>query len=210
MKQVAVYNQEGAETSKVSLKPEIFGVEPNPAVVHEYVVGYLSNQRQGTHSTLTRATMSGGGRKPWRQKGTGRARAGSNTSPVWVGGGRAHGPHPVRDYTVRLPKNVARLALKSVLSDKASEEKIKIVEEIKLEQPKTKVMVSYLEKLGVRGEKVLFLYEGKDDNLLRSLRNIPRVEYQRASLVNAYSILASDVVIMTKKAHKSLEEALAG
>src|SRR3972149_1037715 len=131
MPEALVYDSEAKEVSKINLKKEIFGIEPDPQVVHQYVVAYLANQRQGTHSTLTRATMSGGGHKPWRQKGTGRARAGTNTSPVWVGGGQAHGPHP-RDYTIKLPKKVKEIALKSALSDKAAEERIKIVEEIKL------------------------------------------------------------------------------
>ena len=210
MPEAVVYDSEAKEVSKIKLKKEIFGIEPDPHVVHQYVVAYLANQRQGTHSTLTRATMSGGGHKPWRQKGTGRARAGSNTSPVWVGGGRAHGPHPVRNYSINLPKKVKEQALKSALSDKAAENNIKVLEEIKLEQPKTKIMAAYFQKLGLEDKKILFLFEGKDENLLKSLRNLPRVHFQRAGLVNAYSILNSEVVVLTKKAHKALEEVLAG
>lgn len=210
MTEVAVYNLEAAEISKVPLKKEVFGVQPNPKVVHQYVVAYLANQRQGTHSTLTRATMSGGGKKPWRQKGTGRARAGTNTSPLWVGGGRAFGPHPVRDYTIHLPKKIRHQALKSAFSDKASENRIKIIDEIKLDQPKTKTLAACFQKLGVKGQKILFLFEGKDQNLIKSIRNIPRVNYQKASLVNAYKVLNADVIIMTKRAHKTVEEVFAG
>jgi large subunit ribosomal protein L4 len=209
MPQAVVYDTEAKEVSKVSLKKEIFGLKPKPEVVHQYVVAYLSNQRQGTHSTLTRATMSGGGKKPWRQKGTGRARAGSNTSPVWVGGGQAHGPHP-RNYTIKLPKKVKDLALKSVLSDKAAEDKIKVIEEIKLEKPSTKTMAAYFKKLDLAGHKILFLFEGKEENLLKSIRNLPLVNCQRAGLVNAYNVLNSEVLLFTKKAHKALEEVLAG
>ncbi|OGC77296.1 MAG: 50S ribosomal protein L4 [candidate division Zixibacteria bacterium RBG_16_50_21] len=210
MTDAAVYDLEAKEIGQVHLKKEVFGIKPNSVVVHQYVVAYLSNQRQGTHSTLTRATMSGGGKKPWRQKGTGRARAGSNTSPVWVGGGQAHGPHPNRDYTIRLPKKVKHLALKSALSDKASENRIKILDEIKLEQPKTKTMVACFDKLGLKDQKILFLYEGKEQNLLKSLKNIPSVFTLRAPLTNAYAILNSDYLVMTKKAHKAVEEVLAG
>lgn len=209
MPQAIVYDAEAKEVSKVSLKKEIFGIKPKPEAVHQYVVAFLANQRQGTHSTLTRAKMSGGGKKPWRQKGTGRARAGSNTSPVWVGGGQAHGPHP-RDYTVKLPKKVKDVALKSSLSDKAAEDRIKVIEEIKLDKPSTKTMASYFEKLGLVGQKLLFLFEGKDINLVKSVRNIPYVKYQRAGLVNAYNVLNSEVLLLTKKAHKALEEVLAG
>ncbi len=208
MTQAVLYNSEGAEVSKVNLKKEIFGIKPKPLVVHQYVKAFLTNQRQGTVQTKTRATMSGGGTKPWRQKGTGRARAGSNTSPIWVGGGRAHGPHP-RDFSVSLPRKIKLLALKSALADKASEQKIKIIEELSFETPKTKTAVSILEKLGIKENKILFLVEGKDENLYKSFRNIPKLTYKRASLANAYEILNSDYLLLTKKAWESLEEGLA-
>jgi large subunit ribosomal protein L4 len=208
MTEAVIYDFEAEEISRVPLKQEVFAIKSNPAVVHQCVVAYLSNQRQGTHSTLTRAEMSGGGRKPWRQKGTGRARAGSNTSPLWVGGGQAKGPHPVRDYTIPLPKKVRDLALRSALSDKAAQNNIKVIEELKLEQPKTKTMANLIKKLGLEGKKLLLLYEGKNPHLLKSVRNLPRVNLQRASLVNAYTVLDSEVLLMTKRAHQSVEEAL--
>jgi len=209
MSQASIYSPEGKEVSKVNLKKEIFGIKPNPLVVHQYVKAYLTNQRQGTAATKTRATMTGGGHKPWRQKGTGRARAGSNTSPIWVGGGRAHGPHP-REFSVNLPRKIKLLALKSALADKAQEKRIKIIEEPNFETPKTNSAVSILDNLGIKGNKVLLLVEGKNENLIKSFRNIAKLTYKRASLVNAYEILNSDYLLLTKNAWESLEENLAG
>ena len=208
MTQAVLYSSEGAEVSKVNLKKEIFGIKPNPLVVHQYIKAYLANQRQGTVDTKTRATMTGGGTKPWRQKGTGRARAGSNTSPIWVGGGRAHGPHP-RDFSVSLPRKIKLLALKSALADKALEKRIKIIEGLSFETPKTKTAVSILEKLGIKDNKILFLVEGRNENLYKSFRNIPKLTYKRAGLANAYEILNSDYLLLTKNAWESLEEGLA-
>lgn len=209
MSQAVIYNPEGQEVSKVNLKKEVFGIKPNPLVVHQYVKAYLVNQRQGNAATKTRATMSGGGIKPWRQKGTGRARAGSNTSPIWVGGGRAHGPHP-REFSINLPRKIKLLALKSALADKAQEKKIKIIEEPSFETPKTNSAVSILDKLGIKDHKILFLVEGKNDNLHKSFRNIAKLTYKRAGLVNAYDILNSDYLLLTKSAYESLQEGLAG
>ncbi len=209
MSLASVYNSEGSETEKKELKKELFGIKPNSYAVQLYVKAYLSNQRQGTVSTLTRATMSGGGAKPWRQKGTGRARAGSNTSPLWVGGGRAFGPHP-RDWSLKIPHKIKRLALKSVFSDKAKEDRIKIIESINLEAPKTKVMADFFNKIGLQKRKCLFLVEEKDDNLYKSCLNLANLTYKRASLVNTYDIIANEYIVMTKKALETLEEVFAG
>ena len=211
MTQAPVFDITAKEVAKVSLKKEVFGLsERRDSVVHEYVVAYLANQRQGTHSTLNRANASGGGKKPWRQKGTGRARAGTNVSPVWVGGARAFGPKPDRDYSIKVPKKVKRLALKAALSDKAAEKKIMILDEIKLEQPKTKTIAACFEKIGLNDQKVLLVHEGKEEMLIKSARNLPNVAIQRASLVNPYSVVNADVLLLTRKAHKALEEVFSG
>ncbi|MCI0530862.1 MAG: 50S ribosomal protein L4 [candidate division Zixibacteria bacterium] len=211
MTQAPVFDITAKEVAKVSLKKEVFGLsERKDSVVHEYVVAYLANQRHGTHSTLNRANASGGGKKPWRQKGTGRARAGTNVSPVWVGGARAFGPKPDRDYSIKVPKKVKRLALKAALSDKAAEKKIMILDEIKLEHPKTKTMADCFQKIGLNNQKVLLVHEGKDEMLVKSARNMRNVAIQRANLVNPYSVVNADVLLLTRKAHKVMEEVFSG
>ncbi|MEE8576801.1 MAG: 50S ribosomal protein L4, partial [candidate division Zixibacteria bacterium] len=166
---VKVYNQEGAEVGSVELKPELFGIEPNEAVVHQYVVNYLARQRQGTASTKERSDVRGGGRKPWRQKGTGRARAGTTSSPLWRGGGIVFGPHP-RKYGSRFPKQMKKLALRSVFSDKAKGDRIKVIESLEFSEAKTKTMVGILTRLSLSEGKCLILDEGKNDKLLMSCR----------------------------------------
>jgi large subunit ribosomal protein L4 len=192
---VPQYDVNGAMTGSVELPDQLFGREPSASALHAYVKMYLSNQRQGTAKTKTRAEVSGGGAKPWRQKGTGRARAGSNTSPVWVGGGRAFGPR-TRMHREKLPRKVKRLALLSALSLKAQNGAVRVWDRQEMETPRTKDVVSALEQMGVAGRKVLFLDDGILPNLSKSCRNVKWIEHARASLVNAYAIMrAQDLVI---------------
>lgn len=204
MPEAKVYNKEGNETSKLALKEELFAQKPNGAVLHQAVVTHLSNQRQGTSMVKSRAEMSGGGIKPWRQKGTGRARAGSNTSPLWVGGGRAFGPAP-KDWRMELPKKMRRSALKSALSAKAAEEKFLVVEDFDLETPKTKAIAQLFGKLGISDGKVLFLWEGKS-NLEKSSRNLSNVVTKRAVLVNPYDLVWADWVVATESGYRTMVE----
>jgi large subunit ribosomal protein L4 len=208
MPSATVYDKEGTKIDTLDLDRKLFGQKPNPDVIYQYVKAYLARQRQGTVKRKSRSEVSGGGAKPWRQKGTGRARAGSNTSPIWVGGGRAFPPQ-VRDYGIDLPRKMKRLALVSALSSKAFENKIKILDQISLEVPKTKTMAELLNKLGMRGSKIIFLFEGKDENLYKSGRNIKGLVFKRASLINPYDLLNSDFLVMTKKALENLEEVFA-
>ena len=202
---VKVYNQDGQEVGTVDLKPEVFEVEPNEAVVHQYVVNYLARQRQGNASTKTRSDVSGGGRKPWRQKGTGRARAGTTRSPLWRGGGTVFGPHP-RLYGNEMPKKMKRLAIRSVFADKAKNERIRVLDQIQLPEHKTKQMVAVIDKLSLTGKKCLVLDEGVNENLKISCRNMARVKYLRASLANGYDLLHADFVIMTKAGLEKVQE----
>jgi len=204
-----VFSQEGKQVETLPLKEELFGHKPNLAVIHQYVKAYLANQRQGTAKKKSRSELRGGGAKPWRQKGTGRARAGTITSPIWVGGGRAFPPVP-RDYRIEIPKKMKRQALLSTLSAIASENRLKIIEEIRLEKPRTKIMAELFEKMGIGGSKILFLAEGKDENLYKSCRNLKNLVFKRACLVNPYDLLTCDFVVMTKKALDSLAEVFAG
>lgn len=182
-------------TGSVELPEELFGWKPSGPALHAYVKMYLANRRQGTAKTKTRAEVSGGGSKPWRQKGTGRARAGSNTSPIWVGGGRAFGPR-LRSHREKLPRKVKRLALLSALSLKAQDGAVRVWERRELETPRTKTVVAALEQMGIAGRKVLFLDDGDVPNLAKSCRNVPWVQHARASLINAYAIMrAQDLVI---------------
>lgn len=194
---IKVYNQDGAAVGEVELTPEVFGVEPNEAVVHQYVTNYLARQRQGNAATKTRNEVRGGGTKPYRQKGTGRARMGTWRTPLRRGGGTIFGPHP-RDYGSKFPKQMKRLAIKSVFSDKARAEKIRVVDKIELPEIKTKSMLSVLTKLDLEGRRCLILSEGLNDQLVLSCRNIPGVEVRRAALANGYEVLKADYVLFTK------------
>jgi len=202
---VKVYNQEGAEVGSVDLNAKVFGIEPNEAVVHQYVTNYLARQRQGNAASKTRSDVSGGGKKPWRQKGTGHARSGTSSSPVWRGGGTVFGPHP-RNYGSNMPKKMKRLAIQSVFSDKAKSEKIKVVENLQMPEIKTKSVVTMLGKLELVGKKCLILDEGLNENLAMSCRNIPGVTYSRASLTNGYELLKADYVLLTKPGLEKVEE----
>ena len=202
---VKVYNQSGQEVGSVDLKPEVFEIEPNEAVVHQYVVNYLARQRQGNASSKERSDVRGGGRKPWRQKGTGRARAGTIRSPLWRGGGIVFGPKP-RSYGSNMPKKMRRLAIRSVLSDKALAENIRILDELKLDEVKTKSMASIIDNLELTDRKCLFLDEGKNNNAVLSCRNLKRVKYSRAALANGYDLLNAEIVVITKAGLDKVQE----
>lgn len=193
---VAVRTTSGASSGTVDLDEAMFGVEPNMAVLHQVVNAQLAARRAGTHSTKTRAEVRGGGAKPWKQKGTGRARAGSIRSPIWVGGGVAHGPKP-RSYAQRTNKKMIKLALRSALSDRAAEEKIVVIDEWGFEQPSTKSAKAALDAIGVDG-KVLLVVDRADANAVKSFRNLPDVFVLAADQLNAYDVLANDYIVFTK------------
>lgn len=193
---VAVRTTSGASSGTVDLDEAMFGVEPNMAVLHQVVNAQLAARRAGTHSTKTRAEVRGGGAKPWKQKGTGRARAGSIRSPIWVGGGVAHGPKP-RSYAQRTNKKMIKLALRSALSDRAAEEKVVVIDEWRFEQPSTKSAEAALDAIGVDG-KVLLVVDRADANAVKSFRNLPDVFVLAADQLNAYDVLANDYIVFTK------------
>lgn len=204
MPTVSVYDMNGKETGKIDLNDEVFGIKPNKAVLHSAVVNYLSNQRQGTQSTLTRSEVRGGGRKPWRQKGTGHARQGSIRSPQWTHGGIAHGPKP-RSFRISLPKKVRRLAFKSAFSSKVASGDMIVVESLKLDEIKTKSMVNVLSALGV-DNKALIVLSDSDNNVIKSSRNIPGVKTVQTNTLNVYDILNADKFIVVKDAVSKIEE----
>ena len=207
MAQVQVYNQEGRKTSKLELADSVFGIEPNKEAMHLAVVSYLANQRQGTQSTLTRSEVSGGGAKPWRQKGTGRARQGSTRSPQWTHGGIALGPKP-RKYKVELNKKVKRLAMKSALSTKVADEEMMVVNKIELEGIKTKAIVEMLAKLKA-AKKTLIVTDGVDEVIYKSARNIEGVKVVTVNTLCVYDILNCDSFVVLKDAAKKIEEVYA-
>jgi large subunit ribosomal protein L4 len=208
MHSAIVFDKEGNKIETQDLSDKIFSSGLNLPVMHQYVKIYLANQRQGTVRRKTRAEVSGGGVKPWRQKGTGRARSGSNTSPVWVGGGRAFPPQ-MRDYYARLPKKMKRAALTSALSNLAAGNRVKIIQEISLDKPKTKTITGLFEKMKIQGTKILFLSEGKNENLFKSCKNVKDLVYKRACLVNPYDLLNCDFLVLTQKALESMTEVFA-
>lgn len=207
MAQVQVYNQEGRKTSKMELADSVFGIEPNANAMHLAVVSYLAAQRQGTQSTLTRSEVSGGGAKPWRQKGTGRARQGSTRSPQWTHGGIALGPKP-RKYKVNINKKVKRLAMKSALSSKVAESEMMVVNKIELEAIKTKAVVEMLEKLKT-GKKVLLVLPENDEVIYKSARNIAGVKVVTVNTLCVYDILNCNNLVVLKDAAKKIEEVYA-
>ena len=204
MPKVNVYNMSGDIVEEIALSEDIFGIEINEHVVWEVVRNQLANKRQGTQSAKTRAEVRGGGRKPWRQKGTGRARQGSKNSPQWKGGGVVFAPKP-RDYSYSVPKKVKRLALKSVLTSKVQENEIIVVDEIKFDSPKTKEMVSLLTKLNA-DKKALIVMGEKDLNVIKSANNIPNVATALVNTINVYDILKYNSFIITKDAVRKVEE----
>ncbi len=207
MPKVAVYNMQGQEVGEIELNDNVFGIEPNEAVVHEAVVMQLASLRRGTHSALTRAEVRGGGRKPWRQKGTGRARAGTIRSPLWRKGGVIFAPKP-RDYSYSIPRKKRRLALKSVLSAKVNDGDIIVLDELTFNQPKTKDMIKVLDNLKVE-KKALVVTADKSGFVQESARNIPGVKPLAAEGINVYDLLNHDKLIITKAAIAKVEEVLA-
>ena len=206
MAQVQVYNQEGKKTSKLELADSVFAIEPNESAMHLAVVSYLANQRQGTQSTLTRSEVSGGGAKPWRQKGTGHARQGSTRAPQWTGGGMVFAPVP-RDYTIRLNKKEKRAALKSVLTSKVQENKFIVVDELKFDEIKTKAMKNVLANL--KADKALVILNDNDQNVVLSARNIEGVETALTNTINVFDLLKHNTVVVTKAAVETIEEVYA-
>jgi large subunit ribosomal protein L4 len=195
-----IYNIDGkASGKKIDLPKDIFGVEPNDHAIYLSVKAFLANQRQGTHKSKERGEIRGGGKKPWKQKGRGGARAGTTRSPLWSGGGRIFGPRP-RDYRQDLPKKVKRLARKSAFSYKLKDEQILVVDDFNFEQPKTKEFIEMLKALNVSGKKVLLLTNGKIETVYKSGRNIPKVKILEADKASAYDILNNQILIMQKSA----------
>ncbi len=207
MPKVAVYDMAGKKKGEIDLSEAVFGIKPNKSVMHAAVVNYLANQRQGTQSTLTRTEVRGGGRKPWRQKGTGHARQGSIRAPQWRHGGVALGPKP-RDYSYSLNKKVKRLALKSAFSSKVLEENIIVVDSISLSEIKTKSMVAMLAALGAQ-KKALIVMPATDMNVVKSARNIPGVKTAIVNTLNVYDVLNYDKFIVVKDAVAKIEEVYA-
>jgi len=194
----------GKETGTIELADGVFGIKPNKIVMHSVVVNFLANQRQGTQSTLTRAEVRGGGKKPWRQKGTGHARQGSTRSPQWTHGGVAFGPKP-RDYRYALPKKVRRLAIQSAFSSKVAADEMMVLDALTLEEMKTRKVVTMLRDLGT-AKKVLIVMPEKDDNVIRSARNIPGVKTALVNTLNVYDILHCDTFLVVKDAVSQIEE----
>ena len=207
MPKIDVYDINGKKVKEVELKEEIFGIEPNEAVVHSVLVNFLANQRQGTQSTKTRSEVAGGGRKPWRQKGTGRARQGSIRAPQWIKGGIALGPKP-RSYKYTVNKQEKRLAIKSVLSSKVLENELVVVDELPLKEIKTKEMVKVLSNLKVDGKALVMLPE-KNEKVRKSARNIEGVKTTLVGTINVYDLLKYNKLVVTLDTIKKLEEVYA-
>ena len=207
MPKIDVYNIEGKKVNDVELKEDIFGIIPNEELVHSVIVNYLANQRQGTQSTKTRAEVRGGGKKPWRQKGTGRARQGSIRAPQWIKGGIALGPKP-RDYSYRINKKERQLAIRSVLSSKVLENNLVVVDKLDLKEVKTKNMVNALENLKVEGKALIVLPE-KNLNVQASSRNIEGVKTTLTNTINVYDLLKYNKLVLTVDSVKNLEEVYA-
>ena len=207
MPKIDVYNIEGKKVSDIELADSVFGIEPNEKIVHSVLVNYMANQRQGTSNTKTRAEVAGGGRKPWKQKGTGRARQGSIRAPQWFKGGIALGPKP-RDYSYRVNKKERRLAIRSVLSSKVLENNLVVVDSMNFDAIKTKNMVSALNNLKVEGKTLIVLPE-KNENVQKSARNIEGVKTSLVNTINVYDLLKYNKLVLTVDAVKNLEEVYA-
>ena len=207
MPTVDVYNLEGKKVSTVDLKEKVFGIEPNENVVHSVLANYLANQRQGTQSTKTRAEVRGGGRKPWRQKGTGRARQGSIRAPQWIKGGIALGPKP-RKYSYRVNKKEKRLAIRSILSSKVLENNLVVLDKISFKDIKTKQMVNALAKNKVEGKALVMIAE-KNENVEKSTRNIENVKVTVVNTINVFDLLKYNKLVLTLDTVKKLEEVYA-
>ena len=206
MANVSAYNMEGKEVGTMELNDAVFGVEVNDHLVHLAVVRQLANNRQGTQKAKTRSEVSGGGRKPWRQKGTGHARQGSTRAPQWTGGGVVFAPTP-RSYEIKLNKKERRLALKSALTSRVQENKLIVLDELKLDAPKTKDMQKVLDALKVN--KALVVLKDKDENVVLSTRNIPNVVTALTNTINVYDVLKYNTLILTKDSVAAIEEVYA-
>ena len=207
MANIAVVDMAGKSVGEITLSDAIFGIEPNAVVMHAAVVNYLANQRQGTQSTLTRTEVSGGGKKPWRQKGTGHARQGSTRAPQWRHGGIVHAPKP-RDYSYSLNKKVKRLALKSALSDKLLSSSLIVLDELKLETYKTKVVADCLKAIGA-GKKALIVLGENNPFAVKSCANIEGVKTAQVNTINTYDVINADTLIIVKSAVAQIEEVYA-
>ena len=206
MPNLAVVDMEGKNVGAIELAESVFGIEPNAAVMHQMVVNYLAAQRQGTQSALTRSEVSGGGKKPWRQKGTGRARQGSTRAPQWTHGGVVFAPKP-RDYSFKLNKKVKRLALQSALSTKVAEGKIIVLDELTLSEVKTKEMVKVLGD--IKCDNALIVMDGSNENVMLSARNIPTVKTASVNTINVYDLLKYNNLVVTKEAVEKIQEVYA-
>ncbi len=207
MPKVALYDISGAQIGELELNDNIFGIEPNQAVLYDFVKMQLANKRVGTASTKTRAEVRGGGKKPWRQKGTGRARVGSSRNPVWKGGGITFGPKP-RDFSYKLPKKVRRLAMKSALSSKVIDSSIIVLDQFNLDEPKTKDFIRILDSLNIENPTLVITADG-DPNVTRSARNIPGVKPMKVDFMNVYDLLKYDTLLITRDAIARIEEVYA-
>ncbi|MDB5076708.1 MAG: rplD [Chloroflexi bacterium] len=206
MPQVNVFNSAGASISTLDVSDRVFDAPENGSLVHQAVVAYLANQRQGTAKALTRGEVSGGGKKPYRQKGTGRARQGSTRAPQWKGGGVVFGPLP-REWRQRMPQKMRQGALRCVLSDKVRNERLKVIDSFGLDAPRTRAMVDLLSALSL-SRKVLVVLDERDDNVLQSMRNIPQVQLVPASILNTYDVINADWVLTTAASIRAIEEKL--
>ena len=206
MSNVSVYNMEGNEVGTLELNDAVFGVEVNEHLVHMAVVRQLANKRQGTQKAKTRSEVSGGGRKPWRQKGTGHARQGSTRSPQWTGGGVVFAPKP-RDYSIKLNKKERRLAIKSALTTKVNESKLIVLDSFKLDEIKTKKFVAVMNNL--KAEKALVVLNEKNDNVIKSANNVPTVKTALTNTINVYDILKYDTLVLTQDAVATIQEVYA-
>jgi large subunit ribosomal protein L4 len=207
MPKVAVYNMSGSQVGEIELSDAVFGIEPHVHVLHSAVVMQQAAERLGTHKTKERSEVSGGGRKPWRQKGTGRARQGSIRAPQWKGGGTVFGPKP-RKYGYKLPKKVRRLAIRSALSSKVIDNNLVVLDQLQFAQPKTKEFVAVLKNLKV-DRKALVVAADYDDNVALSIRNLPNVKFITADGINVLDVMVYDKLIITKDAVQKVEEVLA-
>ncbi len=207
MPKVALYDVSGAQIGELELNDNIFGIEPNQAVLYDFVRMQLANKRVGTASSKTRAEVRGGGKKPWRQKGTGRARVGSSRNPVWKGGGIVFGPKP-RDYSYKLPKKVRRLAMKSALSGKVIENSMVILDQLNLDEPKTKDFIKILDSLKIDKDTLVITADG-NPNVAKSARNIPGVKPLKVDFINVYDLLKYDTLLITRDAVARIEEVFA-
>lgn len=205
MPEIDIKDKNNSVVGKITLSEDIFNVQVDKSILHSTVINFLANQRQGTHATKTKGLVSGGGKKPWRQKHTGRARAGSIRSPLWRGGGTVFGPQP-KDYSYKLPKQVKKLAFVKALNEKISSGEVVVIDDLNFDKPKTKEMVKVLKNLGLENKRVLVVIPEKNDSVILSARNIPGVQVRRAADINTYEICAYNTLLMTKDAVAKIEE----